>query len=210
MICNCDAVTLRRKKFSDFELVDPTTKEEADKIFLAGYVVDDQGEKQNVRLFASSFFNAKFGIVIPELNSIDEYECVTVVGDTYNNKSVKVTTINYENNVEFIQINKIANNMFTTIDDKECALIKLSGNVPLGTVFRIYLPNFPFDKGILLFPSADSSITKDTPVEVLYNPVYEDLSGVDFYFSLIQLADTEKESLSLKTKVLDVLNVKAD
>lgn len=210
MICKCDSVVLRKKKFSDFELADPTTKEEADKIFLAGYVVDDEGEKQNVRVLASSFINAKFGVVVPTLDDTDATKNVTVVSDTFEEKPVKVAMINYESNVEFIQINNISPEMYATIDGKEYLLIKLSSNVPLGTVFRIYLPNFPFDKGVLLFPSSDTPITDDTPVEVLYNPTVEGHSEIDFYFGLIQLADTEKEEMSLKSRVLSVLNIKVE
>lgn len=210
MICKCDAVTLRRKKFSDFELVDPTTKEEADKIFLAGYVVDDEGEKENVRVLASSFINATFGVVVPTLDDTNPTTNVTVVDDTFEESPVKVAIINYKSNVEFVQINQIAPEMFATIDGKDYLLLKLSSNVPLGTVFRIYIPNFPFDKGILLFPSSDVEISKDTPVEILYNPTVEGHSEIDFYFSLIQLADTEKEELALKSKVLSVLNVKVE
>lgn len=210
MICKCDSVTLRRKKFSDFELVDPSTKEEADKIFLAGYIQDEEGEKKNVKLFASSFFNAKLGDVIPELNASDQYNNIVVFPDTYNDEPINLATLNYKWDVDFLQINKVSDDMFSIVEGREVLCLKLSPNMPLGTVFRIYIPDFPNGKGVILFPSTNLSASDDEYVEVFFDEREEFDAKIDLYFTLIQLADTSKEEVVLKTKVVDVLNIKAD
>lgn len=210
MICKCDSVTLRRKKFSDFELVDPTTKEEANKIFLAGYVEGDDGERKNVKLYASSFINLKLGDVVTELDDEKQYDNLSVITDTYQESDIKLVSINYQGDVDFLQISKISDNLFSTIDGKKYLCIKLSANMPLGTVFRIYIPNFPVEKGVIIFPSADLTTADDTPIEVFYRPQEEEATPIDLYFTLIQLADTEKQEVSLKTKIIDVMNIKTD
>lgn len=207
MISKCDAVTLRRKKFSDFEIANPLTKEEAEKIYLAGYMEDENGEKINVKLYSTAFINIKQGDSVGELTKNGIYNNLTILPETYDGSEVIITTVEYDPSVDFLQISKIANGMFSTINDKKYFCIKLSSDMPLGTVFRIYLPNFPLDKGVMLFPNPKTTIAKNTPVEVLYNEQDEDVEPIDFYITLIQTADEDGKP---KAKVISVLNIRED
>ena len=206
MLCKCDAVTLRRKKFSDFELFNPET-DEAENFYIAGYIEGVDGEKKNVKL--------KTGDVISNLDPDKTYDSVSLINGSYQGKEVKVVTINYMEGLDFLQINTINPGMFSEVDGKEYLCIKLSPKTPLGYTFRIYLPNFPFDKGILLFPRTNYTTNSDTPIEVFYNEKEDAESQTenDFYFSMIHLADPKSstsEDIVLKTKIIRVLNIESD
>ena len=214
MICDCDSVTLRRKKFSDFEVFNPF-KEEANNFYIAGYIEMVDGEKKNVQIPSNLFIKDKTGDVILALDPDKEYDNFSVANGTYNGKEVKVVTINYLGDIDFLQLNTIDPGMFSEIDGKEYLCIKLSPKTPLGFTFRIYLPNFPFDKGIMLFPHSNYTINSDTPVEVFYNEQEgeEEQTANDFYITLIHLADpkaVDSEEVVLKTKVIRVLNIESD
>lgn len=216
MLSKCDSVTIRRKKFSDFEELDPTLKNDADKIYLAGYLESADGEKVNVKFPSTIFFNNKFGDVITDLDSFQGYDGVTVQKELYQSKPINVAHIKYRSAVDFLQVNTIQNNMFSEVEGRKYLCIKFAEDMPIGSTYRIYLPNFPFEHGVLLFPTAKLSIAEDNPVEVFYNvkeDEYDTQSANDFYFTMIHLADPKTsagDEIVLKTKVVRVLNIESD
>lgn len=216
MLSKCDAVVLRRKRFSDFEIVDPTIKEDADQIYIAGYYETAEGEKKNVKLSSTLLFKNKVGEAIPALAKDTEHGVVTLSEEEYNEEPVNLVTVNYASEVDFLQVNNISEDMYSEIAGKKYLCFKLSEKTPLGYCYRIYLPNFPFEHGVLLFPNTAVPISEDEPVEVFYN-VKEDENDTqtanDFYFTLIHLADPKsigEEELTMKTKVIRVLNIESE
>lgn len=216
MLSKCDSVTLRRKKFSDFEEVDPTLKNDADKIYLAGYLESVDGERVNVKLPSTLFFKNKFGDVITDLDSFQGYDDVVVKKELYQEKLINVAHIKYNSSVDFLQVNKIQDNMFNEIEGRKYLCVKFAADMPIGSTYRIYLPNFPFERGVLLFPTAQASVAEDNPIEVFYNVQdgeFDTQNANDFYFTMIHLADPKTssgEDIVLKTKVIRVLNIESD
>lgn len=213
MIQKCGTTTLTKKRFSEFELVDPSTKEDAERLYLAGYMEDEEGKKRNVKMHAAAFLNIKLGDNVPEVNPGDTNNAFSVIPDVYLGHQAQILTINYQSSVDFLQINKVADSMWTTIEGRQYLCIKMSPNYPLGGVFRLYFPNFPFDRGVALFPKSNTAIGVDEPVEVFYCQKEKDqekYTQFDFYVTLIQLADPTTsggEEIIYKTKVISVMNI---
>lgn len=205
----CRELVISRKRFSDFSLYDPATKEECENLYLAGYIEDEDGERENVKLKAASFINTSFADVIGTLSPGSKYDSITIKESQVTNQGkVTIANINY-NNTNFIQINKIQNSLFSIINGKKYFCIRLSQNTPVGTVIKFYLPNFEKNAGIMLFQKADNT----EYIEVFYND--NDLAQVDcdYYFTLIQLADpqdTEGTFIVPKTKIIEVNNITSE
>ena len=206
-ISRCNEIVISRKKFSEFEYYVPMTKEDTENLYLAGYIEDKLGNKQNVKLKASSFVNASLGDVIGSLDPDKPSESgglITVVNEKVEGNTVRVATINY-NNTNFIQINDIDDTMFSVYGTKDYFFIRLSENMPLGTVMRFYLPNFKKNKGVMLLPTSDNVELK----EIFFN---DDFGGVtqaqsDYYFTIIQLADPIGGKITTRAKVIEVNNI---
>lgn len=210
-ISKCDEIVLARKRFSDFTLLDPVAEEELEGIYLAGYSIDQFGYRDNVKIKASTFFNKSvIGTAIGTLTESGS-DSVSVENEATRDGN-KVKIINIESDTSnFIQINNIDSNLFSTYgeDDKKYASFRLSGDITFGTVIRFYLPNFPRNRGIMLWPTPDSAAAVDKPVEVFFNDLDDRLKS-DFYFTVIQLADPENVSgskIKTKTKVIEVNNI---
>lgn len=209
-ISRCNEIVISRKKFSDFSLYDPTDREDFENLFLAGYIEDEIGQKQNVKLKAMSFVNASLGDVIGSLDPDKPNDLITLVNHKMNGQLVRVATINY-NNTNFVQINNVNNTLFYDFNGKEYFCIRLSNNVPLGTVIRLYLPNFPKNKGVLLFPTNDNDEYK----EVFFNDDYSEVTALqsDYYFTIIQLADPKDVAgtiVTTRAKVIEVNNITSE
>lgn len=209
-ISRCNEIVISRKKFSDFALYDPTTREDCKNLFLAGYIEDELGQKQNVKLKAMSFINSSLGDVIGSLDPDSTNDLITIVNHKINEQLVRIATVNYDN-TNFVQINNVNDTLFYNFDGKEYFCIRLSDNIPLGTVIRFYLPNFPKNKGVILFPTSDNKEYK----EVFFNDDYSELTALqsDYYFTIIQLADPkDKEGTNITTraKVIEVNNITSE
>lgn len=206
-ISRCNEIVIARKKFSEFEYYSPMTKEDTENLYLAGYIEDELGNKQNVKLKASTFINSSLGNVIGSLNPdrpADSGELITIVNEKVQGKTVRVTTINYDN-TNFVQINDIDDTMFSIHENKDYLFIRLSENMPLGTVIRFYLPNFKKNKGVMLLPTSSGEEVK----EIFFN---DDFGGVtqaqsDYYFTIIQLADPVGGKVTTRSKVIEVNNI---
>ena len=216
MICKCDALTLRRKRFSDFELVDPQAKIDGDQIYIAGYYETSEGEKKNIKMSSSVLFHERVGNSIPALTPTTKHDAVTITDDFYDETVIKLITINYMQEVDFLQINKISPSLYTEIEGKKYLCIKQSDKTPIGYTYRIYLPNFPFDYGVLLFPYSSKDCAHNTPIEIFYNEKEDDddtTEANDFYFTLLHIADPKSfddEEPLLKTKIIRVLNIESE
>lgn len=211
-ISRCSEIVISRKKFSDFDLIDPTTKEECENLYLAGYTEDENGHRENVKLKAISFINASLGSVIGNLDPDKPNDIISISNERVDGKVIRVANINYSN-TNFVQINKVDESLFYNFNGTEYLCIRLSANTPLGTVIKMYLPNFPQNKGVLLFPSSSLLAAEDTPKEVFYNDEVVAQIASDYYFTLIQLADPQDVSatnIQTKTKVIEVNNITSD
>lgn len=211
MISRCNEIVISRKKFSEFDLYDPTTQEECAGLYLAGYIEDEFGNKQNVKLKASSFINASMGATITDLNPDILSDIVSVDNEVLNSRNISVTTINYTD-TNFIQINKISDKLFSKVRDKNYFCLRLSPNIPVGTVIRLYLPNFKKDAGLMIFPYVHKLPSDDNSREVFYNNTYNELSQEesDYYITIIQLADPQNTSgtdIQYMSKVIEVNNI---
>lgn len=209
-ISRCNEIVISRKKFSDFDLYDPSTKEDCKNLFLAGYIEDELGQKQNVKLKAMSFINASLGEVIGTLDPNKPNSLVSLVKHNINGRSVRIATVNYDN-TNFVQINNIDDTLFYNFNGKDYFCIRLSDNIPLGTVIRLYLPNFSKNKGIMLFPTNDN----EEHNEVFFNDDYGDLTDLqsDYYLTIIQLADPKDKAATVVTtraKVIEVNNITSE
>lgn len=213
MIQKCATTTLTKKRFSEFELINPSTREEAERLFLAGYMEDEDGKKRNVKMHAGAFLNIKMGDVVPEVKPGDHNNAYSVIPEVFGTTTVQLMTINFQSDIDFLQINKINDEMWSYIEGRYYLAIKLSANYPIGGVFRLYFPNFPFNRGVCLFPRSDKMIDEDEPMEVFFclqQKQQEIPANFDFYATMLQLADPstpEGEDIQLKTKVINVMNI---
>ena len=215
MLTKCDAVVLRRKKFSDFELIDPSLLDDTDQIYMTGYLETAEGEKKNIRLPSSLFFKDKYSSVITTLDSTQVYEDVKIKKKVYGESKINVAEIEYNVSNDFLQINHTAQNMFMDFDGKKYLCLRLSENTPIGHVHRFYFPNFPLNHGVIIFPKSEIEVSEDEPIEVFFNEQIEGDSqeANDFYFTVIHIADPKSigaEEVVLKTKVIGVLNIESD
>lgn len=213
MIQKCSTTTVSKKRFSEFELVNPSTASEAEGLYLAGYMEDSEGKKKNVKMHALSFLNVKMGDMVGEVHPGDSTNAYSVLTDTYNGLTAHVLCVNYQSAIDFLQVNKISDDMWTIIEGREYLCIKLSTNYPIGGVFRMYFPNFPFNKGVALFPKSSASLNEDEPVEVFYctqDTEEESNNLFDFYVTMLQLADPttiDSSEILQKTKIINVMNI---
>lgn len=211
-ISRCSEIVISRKKFSDFDLIDPVTKEDTENLFIAGYTEDATGHKENVKIKASTFINARPGAVITSIDTNTPNDLISFVYERVDGDLITISNINYSN-TNFIQINKLDNSLFSRYNGKDYFCIRLSPNTSLGSVVRMYLPNFPQDKGILLFPTSSLNAASDKPKEILFNDGVISQKDSDYYFTLIQLADPQNvdgTGIQNKTKVIEVINITTD
>lgn len=204
-ISRCQEIVISRKKFSEFDYYAPVSKEDCDNLFLAGYTEDEHGNKQNVKLRASTFINATIGETIDGLDQNTKTDLITFINDKVDNKNIRVAYVNNDN-IKFIQINNISDSLFSLIDGKEYFVIRISENMPLGTVLRFYLPNFKKGKGVMLLPTSGTSEKS----VIFYNDVDSPISvaASDYYFTIIQLADPNVDGGTTKrSKVIEVNNI---
>lgn len=210
-ISKCDEIVITRKRFSDFTLLDPVLDEDIKNVYLAGYSIDENGHRENVKIKAATFLNKN--VVGTAIGTLDEDGADGVLIDneqTSTGENVKTVTIESDT-ANFIQINKIDKELFTKYGDenKKYVFFRLSDEITFGTVIRFYLPNFPRNKGVMIWPTPSLSAKKDIPVEVFFNDVDDRLAS-DFYFTLIQLADPQNvngTNIATKTKVIEVNNI---
>lgn len=208
-ISKCKELVISRKRFSDFKLFDPTSKEETENVFLAGYIEDENGDRENVKMKAKTFLDKS--VTSTAIGTLDEnasYDDIAVITEKKDDKNIKVINIDSDA-ANFIQINAFKNNLFSDYDGKSYVSFRLSENIPFGTVIRFYLPNFASNKGVMIWPTPNLSIKEDTPVEVFFNEIEPQIAS-DFYFTVIQLADPQNvgnSKIVTKTKVIEVNNI---
>lgn len=204
-ISKCKELIVSRKRFSDFTLFDPVAKDDIENIFLAGYIEQEDGGRENIKIKASTF--------------VDKSTLGTAVGTLKWHEKHNDFSFKYENSkkiveldstvANFIQINKLDSSLFNTIDGKKYVILRLSDEITFGTVLRFYFPNFPTDCGVKLCQTPAATATDADLVEVFFNDVPEQMAS-DFYFTVIQLADPfdiDGKIITNKTKVIEVNNI---
>lgn len=135
MISKCSTVVLSKSKFSEFEpLYDGA---DLDKVFLAGYTFDDEGNAYNVKVQASAILNSKGPNIINKLYDFDspqeKYKWVTV-----NSKNVcEFNTVDFGS---YIEIKEIDSTVYNACEDG-VLYIKHSPNMTPGTILNIYIRN---------------------------------------------------------------------
>lgn len=214
MISYCKSIVTTRKKFSDFEFFDAQNSDELDNVYIAGYKENEDGSRENVRIKASAVVNMQKGVVIGDLTSAVDNPAVSVVTESLNFNSVKIIVIN-NTDANFIQINNIADEFYTEVDGKQYAFIRLSNNTPWGKVMKLYLPNFPINKGVMLLPTTSATIEEDEPKQIFFNKWFNDdiQENYDYFTTLLQLADPQYVSGNVivnKTKVVECLNITSE
>lgn len=211
MISYCKSITTTRKKFSDFEFLDATSSEDLDSVYLAGYKENKDGTRENIRIRASAVVNTQLGTIIGTLDEKVDEKGLQVVTEKLNFDKKKILVIN-NSDTSFYQLNKISPSLFSRWKGMDVLFIRFSDDTPWGKVTKLYLPNFPFNKGLALLPSTGLDISQQTPKLVFFNHfIGEDVQeDYDYYTTFIQLADPLYKGGDIimnTTKVVECVNI---
>ena len=210
---DCNRVRISRKAFHDFDLLDASDDDSLKDLYLAGYIEKD-GARKNVKVKATNVINDSSGGYVNNLTPGTSGEYVSVEKERLEGESANVALIN-NTRTNFIQFNKLDPEMFVNYNGKEYLVIKFSDETPIGKTTKIYFPNFPLDKGVCIVPKTAKALSDSNIKEVFFNEQFEDIeqNDCDYFVAFIQLVDPESynsETVSNKTKVIEVLNITSD
>lgn len=210
---DCNNVRISRKAFHDFELLEHSQEDAFKDLYLAGYVEKD-GVRRNVKVKASNIVTEVSGEYVNNLLLGTQGDVVGTKQEKFDGEYVTVVSINNTAS-NFIQFNKISPDLFVNYNGKEYLVVRFSDETPIGKTTKIYFPNFPINKGVCVVPQTARSLSETNLKEVFFNEQFDDVeqNDCDYFVSFIQLVDPESfntETVSNKTKVIEVLNITSD
>lgn len=206
MISFCESVSLSREKFSDFDTIAPT--QDIKKVYLAGYLINEEGEKENVQIPAGYFLNSNPDDTVSDLKPDTETPLMTILDRVYRDQKIKLIRFNYVPGISFFQFNHIDEELYSKVNNNKYFCIRMPVDAPLGQEYKIYFANVPAEHGLLLFPSMNVPIKDDKPIEVFMNK--DGVSNNDYLVHVINLLDPKKDDGSKKTKLLSIHNMETD